>query len=61
MRSCLKEIIVNAPWGRTTESFLISIDARLGAALEAIVPKAFSEDNASSDSVDAVKKEPAHS
>ena len=61
MRSCLKEILVNAPWGRTTESFLISIDARLGAALEAIVPRAFSEDTSSSSTVDAIKKEPAHS
>ena len=25
-RECLKEMIVDAPWGRTTESFLISID-----------------------------------
>jgi hypothetical protein len=41
IRSCLKEIIVDAPWGRTTESFLISIDSRLGAALEKLVPSAF--------------------
>jgi len=59
VRSCLKEILIDAPWGRTTESFLISIDSRLGAALEALVPKAFGDD--SSASVDAVKKEQAHS
>ena len=38
VRESLKEIIVEAPWGRTTETFLISIDARLGAALEKLVP-----------------------
>ena len=38
VRGCLREIIVEAPWGRTTETFLISIDARLGAALEKLVP-----------------------
>jgi len=45
MREVLKEIIIEAPWGRTTETFLISIDSRLGAALEKIVPTAF-EDSA---------------
>ena len=38
VRGCLREIIVEATWGRTTETFLISIDARLGAALEKLVP-----------------------
>ena len=38
VRGCLREMIVEAPWGRTTETFLISIDARLGAALEKLVP-----------------------
>ena len=41
VRECLKEMIVDAPWGRTTEAFLLSIDGRLGAALEALVPQAF--------------------
>ena len=53
VRECLKEMIVEAPWGRTTEAFLISIDTRLGTALEALVPKAFDEDV----EVDVVKKE----
>ena len=53
VRECLKEMIVDAPWGRTTESFLISIDHRLGAVLEDVVPKAF-EDN--SLDVNAIKK-----
>ena len=55
IRESLKEMIVDAPWGRTTEAFLLSIDERLGSALEAIVPKAFgSEDGPSPD---AIKKE----
>jgi len=45
MREVLKEIVVEAPWGKTTEGFLISIDSRLGSALEKIVPTAF-EDSA---------------
>ena len=45
VRECLKEIIVEAPWGRTTESFLISIDHRLGGLLETLVPKAFDEED----------------
>ena len=44
VRECLKAMIVDAPWGRTTEAFLVSIDSRLGTALEAIVPKAFGDD-----------------
>jgi|TARA_Y100000034_G_scaffold96900_1_gene118155 hypothetical protein len=42
MRASLREILVEAPWGRTTETFLLSIDARLGAALEKLVPLAAS-------------------
>ena len=45
VRGCLREIIVEAPWGRTTESFLSSIDARLGAALESLVPKAYGDED----------------
>ena len=41
MKECLKEMIVKAPWGPTTESFLVTIDERLGKALEGIVPQAF--------------------
>jgi|TARA_R110000824_G_scaffold156873_23_gene330174 hypothetical protein len=61
VRDCLKEMITEAPWGRTTEAFLLSIDDRLGGALETLVPKAFneeSEDN-TSDEIDIVKKEPS--
>tara|TARA_R110000824_G_C15213772_1_gene676914 strand:+ start:1077 stop:1496 length:420 start_codon:yes stop_codon:yes gene_type:complete len=44
VRDCLKAMLVEAPWGRTTESLLLSFDDRLGAALETLVPKAFGED-----------------
>jgi len=43
VRGCLREMIAEAPWGATTETFLTSIDTRLGAALEALVPKAFED------------------
>ena len=46
-------MIVKAPWGTTTESFLVSIDERLGKALEGLVPSAFDQENAS----DKIKKE----
>ena len=55
VRESLKEIIVEAPWGRTTEAFLVSIDARLGAALEAVVPNAFQD--ATGEDVPDIKKE----
>tara|TARA_R100000963_G_C4623935_1_gene90670 strand:+ start:234 stop:605 length:372 start_codon:yes stop_codon:yes gene_type:complete len=44
VRECLKEMVVEAPWGKTTEAFLLTIDERLGTALETLVPKAFSAD-----------------
>jgi len=56
VRECLKEMITEAPWGRTTEAFLVSIDERLGGALESIVPKAFGSTE-DSISPDIVKKE----
>ena len=54
VRECLKEMIVDAPWGRTTEAFLVSIDERLGGALEKLVPNAFAGGDGDPD---AVKKE----
>jgi len=57
VRECLKEMIVEAPWGRTSETFLISIDSRLGGALESLVPKAFGADENPADTVDYLKKE----
>jgi len=39
VKAFLKEYIIEAPWGKTTEAFLISIDSRLGKALESLVPK----------------------
>jgi hypothetical protein len=43
VRECLKEMITEAPWGNTTESFLLQIDNRLGSALEELVPTAFDD------------------
>jgi hypothetical protein len=45
VRACLCDMIVDAPWGKTTEAFLISIDSRLGKALESLVPEAFGTDD----------------
>ena len=49
IKECLKEMIVEAPWGRTSEVFLSSIDSRLGAALEDLVPSATKSSNAAED------------
>ena len=58
-RNCLKEILVNAPWGRTTEAFLLSIDDRLGNALEVLVPRAFGDggEEVALKDTDDIKKE----
>ena len=55
IRECLKEIIVEAPWGPTNETFLVSIDDRLGTALEKIVPSAFGDKGGQKP--DEIKKE----
>ena len=55
IRECLKEIIVEAPWGPTTEAFLVSIDDRLGTALEKIVPNDFGDKGGQTP--DEIKKE----
>ena len=54
VRNCLQLMLISAPWGTTDERFLSSIDARLGSALEALVPKAFGED---ASKVEEAKKE----
>ena len=46
VRDCLRQMIIQAPWGVTDEKFLASIDGRLGTALEALVPKAFGDEGA---------------
>lgn len=58
VRMCLREMVVDAPWGKTTEVFLLSIDERLGTALENLVPKAFGSDTTGGlDQVDNLKDE----
>ena len=59
VRDCLKEMLVEAPWGRTTEALLLSFDGKLGSALERLVPKAFGDDeegNGEGLDVDKLKK-----
>lgn len=53
VKEVLKEIVTDAPWGKTTDAFLMSIDSNLGQALEAIVPKAFTNEELD---IDLVKK-----
>ena len=55
IRQCLKEMIVEAPWGKTTEAFLIRINSELGTALESLVPNAF--ESIDPKVVDDLKKE----
>ena len=58
VRNCLKEILLEAPWGRTTEAILLSFDSKLGAALEKLVPKAFGDDDTEDGlDIDKLKKE----
>ena len=62
VKECLKAMIVEAPWGKTTDTFLISITDELGKALESLVPQAFGGDE-DSDGTDenTLKKESASS
>ena len=55
VKECLKEMIIDAPWGNTTEGFLMCIDSRLGLALENAVPNAFGD--AKQEDTDYLKKE----
>ena len=57
VRECLKEIIVEAPWGKTNDIFLIRVGDVLGEALETLVPKAFDRGNSNVQTVDDAKKE----
>jgi len=55
VKECLKEMIIEAPWGKTTEAFLLTIDERLGTALELLVPGAF--DDGTTKKASEIKKE----
>jgi len=63
VKECLKAMIVEAPWGKTTDVFLIGINDELGKALENIVPRAFgdADDSEDEDSAENLKEEPASS
>ena len=41
IKEVLKEILIEAPWGKTTDEFLNSINQEMGSALEKLVPSAF--------------------
>ena len=53
-KECLTEIIVNAPWGKTTELFFTMLGDELYEALKTLVPKPFT---AGTSKVSVVKKE----
>ena len=55
IRECLKWMVVEAPWGETTDSFLAQCGPELGVALENLVPKAFVD--TSTVTTDTIKKE----
>lgn len=57
IRECLKYMIVEAPWGATTDVFLSQVGDELGSALEALVPKAFGGKEKKAPSPDDIKKE----
>ena len=56
-KECLKYIIVEAPWGPTNDMLLLQANDDFGAALETLVPKAFTQTNAVP-TIEQVKKEP---
>mgnify|MGYP001593690275 FL=1 len=43
INECLKLMVLEAPWGKTDDVFLLQVDKPLGRELEKIVPKASSE------------------
>ena len=55
VKECLKAMIVEAPWGKTTDVFLIGINDELGKALETIVPRAFGDSDEAGDEVDTAE------
>ena len=64
VKECLKAMIVEAPWGKTTDVFLIGINDELGKAFETIVPRAFGDADDSGDEIETMenlKEEPTSS
>ena len=57
VRSCLKFMLVEAPWGDTTDTFLSTVGEDLGTALQELVPTAFGGGNVAAEA-DGIKKEP---
>jgi len=57
VKECLKAMIVEAPWGDTTDVFLISINDELGKALESIVPRAFGDGDEDEETTENLSEE----
>lgn len=55
VRECLKYMVVQAPWGETSDTFLSQVGDELGTALQELVPTAFSGGNVAT-RADDVKK-----
>ena len=51
----LKELVVDAPWGETTDIFLTTIGPELGAALTTLLPNIDDSDDISKN-IDTIKK-----
>ena len=55
LSECLKYMIVEAPWGKTDDIFLIQVGNQLGHALEKMVPKAFGDQSSNISQTDLKK------
>ena len=56
INECLKQMIVEAPWGKTDDMFLLQLDEPLGKELEGLVPSAYGEKSTAQD-FSEIKKE----
>ena len=58
INECLKIMVVDAPWGATDDMFLLQVGGPLGAALEKLIPSAYSATDAEDEeSFSDIKKE----
>jgi hypothetical protein len=56
LNECLKQMIIEAPWGKTDDMFLIQVNKSLGDELEKLIPNPYSESNADSQDYSEIKK-----
>ncbi len=59
LSECLKQMIVEAPWGNTDDIFLMQVGGALGAELEKIIPNAYGtqDDSQKENDFATIKKE----